>query len=113
MLLKLTFVYCISKIMTNVLMGKGCINKEKKRQKKGHTPIFVTKVLPAFPPGKGRYRLQEENWDPIKFHLHGLNGCNSGQRMAFLAASTLQLCVSWIMPILYNQNPIYAVVYLK
>ena len=34
MLLKLTFVYCISKIMTNVLMGKGCINKEKKKKKK-------------------------------------------------------------------------------
>ena len=80
MLLKLTFAYWISKIMTNVLMGKGCINKEKK--KKGHAPIFVTKVLPAFSAGKGRYRLQEENWDPIKFHLHGLHGCNSGQRMA-------------------------------
>lgn len=52
MLLKLTFAYWISKIMTNVLMGKRCINKEKKK-KKGHAPIFVTKVLPAFPAGKG------------------------------------------------------------
>lgn len=34
MLLKLTFAYWISKIMTNVLMGKGCINKEKKKKKK-------------------------------------------------------------------------------
>ena len=33
MLLKLTFAYWISKIMTNVLMGKGCINKEKKKKK--------------------------------------------------------------------------------
>ena len=32
MLLKLTFAYWISKIMTNVLMGKGCINKEKKKK---------------------------------------------------------------------------------
>ena len=34
MLLKLTFAYWISKIMTNVLMGKGCINKEKKKKEK-------------------------------------------------------------------------------
>ena len=101
-LLKLTFLSCIRKIMTNVLIGKGCTNKEKKRQKKSYAPIFVTKVLPAFPPGKGRYRFQEENWDPIKFHLHGLNGCNSGQRIAQPkpALKKLGWCGKW--PLLLN-----------
>ena len=41
MLLKLTFVYCISKIMTNVLMGKGCINKEKKDKKKKGILLYL------------------------------------------------------------------------
>ena len=41
MLLKLTFAYCISKIMTNVLMGKGCINKEKKDKKKKGILLYL------------------------------------------------------------------------
>ena len=48
MLLKLTFAYWISKIMTNVLMGKGCINKEKKDKKKRAYSYICDKSTSCF-----------------------------------------------------------------
>ena len=93
---------------------KDALTRKKRKKKK--SCFYNCDIIPScalFRLVRGCTGSKKKTADQQKFHRHGLNGFNSKQIMAFLAASTLQLCVSWMMPVLKNQNPIYAEVLLK